>query len=177
MLLTPATTTAANHVRLLIDENEAALNDRAGQLLDRFGPPVLVEQFIRGRELNVALVEAPELRALPISEVLFIDQDPDYWPIVTYDAKWKPDSRDYQMTPPRYPADVDPALADRLRALASQTFRLLGCRDYARFDFRVCPAGQPYLLNVPRDATARWNPELVSYWERFGDRIGEVHVQ
>jgi len=37
-------------------------------------------------------------------------------------------------------------------------------------------AGEPYLLNVPRDTTARWNPELVSYWERFGDRIGEPSV-
>jgi hypothetical protein len=37
-------------------------------------------------------------------------------------------------------------------------------------------AGEPYLLNVPRDAAARWNPELVSYWERFGDRIGDPAV-
>jgi hypothetical protein len=33
--------------------------------------------------------------------------------------------------------------------------------------------GQPYPINAPRDTSARWNPELVSYWERFGDRIGE----
>jgi SAM-dependent methyltransferase len=37
-------------------------------------------------------------------------------------------------------------------------------------------AGQPYLLNVARDTTVRWNPEVVSYWERFGDRIGEPSV-
>jgi hypothetical protein len=35
-------------------------------------------------------------------------------------------------------------------------------------------ASQPYVLNVPRDTTAHWNPEVVSYWERFGDRIGET---
>jgi hypothetical protein len=34
-------------------------------------------------------------------------------------------------------------------------------------------SGQPYPINAPRDTSARWNPELVSYWERFGDRIGE----
>jgi hypothetical protein len=34
-------------------------------------------------------------------------------------------------------------------------------------------AGEPYAINVPRDTTARWNPELVSFWERFGERIGE----
>jgi len=37
-------------------------------------------------------------------------------------------------------------------------------------------SGQPYLINVPRDTSARWNPELVSYWERFGDRIGEASL-
>src|SRR5207244_6456711 len=32
---------------------------------------------------------------------------------------------------------------------------------------------EPYLLNVPRDTDVRWKPELATYWERFGDRIGE----
>jgi D-alanine-D-alanine ligase len=109
---------------------------------------VLIEQFIRGRELNVALVETPELRALPISEILFLEQDPSVWPIVTYDAKWKPESRDFQATPPRYPAEVAPALAAQLETIARQAFHLFGCRDYARFDFRVAEDGQPYLLEV-----------------------------
>jgi hypothetical protein len=34
-------------------------------------------------------------------------------------------------------------------------------------------SGEPYPINAPRDTAARWNPELVSFWERFGDRIGE----
>ncbi|HEV3263677.1 MAG TPA: hypothetical protein VG013_42975 [Gemmataceae bacterium] len=124
------------------------LHERVAWLLRKYGPPVLVEEFIRGRELNVALVEAPDLRMLPISEVLFVDKDPAYWPIVTYDAKWKPGSRDYEATPARYPAEVSPKLAERLGGLARRAFRLLGCRDYARVDFRVRPSGEPYLLEV-----------------------------
>jgi D-alanine-D-alanine ligase len=124
------------------------LEERVASLLRTYGPPVLVEQFIRGRELNVGLIEAPDLRVLPISEVLFIEKDPSYWPIVTYDAKWTPGSRDYEATPPRYPAEVSPRLAERLEALARQAFRLLGCRDYARVDFRVRPTGKPYILEV-----------------------------
>lgn len=124
------------------------LNERVAFLLQNYGPPVLVEQFIRGRELNLALVEAPDLRVLPISEVLFVDEDPDFWPIVTYDAKWKPGSRDYEATPPRYPADVAPDLAARLEELGGKAFRLLSCRDYARVDFRVRDDGTPFLLEV-----------------------------
>jgi D-alanine-D-alanine ligase len=128
--------------------DQERLEERVAYLFKTYGPPVLVEQFIRGRELNVSLIEAPTLRILPISEVLFVDKDPAFWPIVTYDAKWKPSSRDYQATPPRYPAEVRPKLAERLSALALRAFRLLGCRDYARVDFRVRPSGKPYILEV-----------------------------
>jgi D-alanine-D-alanine ligase len=124
------------------------LNERIAYLLDTYGPPVLVEEFIRGREFNVGLIESPELRPLPVSEIVFVDQGPGYWPIVTYDAKWKPGSRDYEATPAKYPAEVSPRLAHRLHGLAKQAFRLLGCRDYARVDFRVRPNGKPCVLEV-----------------------------
>lgn len=125
-----------------------ALQSRVALMLERYGPPVMVEQFIRGRELNVAMVETPELHALPISEILFLDKDPERWPIVTYDAKWAPESRDCVLTPPQYPATVEAGLAARLVALATRAFRLIGCRDYARCDFRVSAAGEPFLLEV-----------------------------
>lgn len=124
------------------------LTERVHYLLKTYGPPVLVEEFISGRELNVGLIEAPDLRALPVSEILFVHSKPGYWPIVTYDAKWKPGSHDYEATPPRYPAEVTPKLSERLTTLAKHAFRLLGCRDYARVDFRVRQSGKPYILEV-----------------------------
>jgi D-alanine-D-alanine ligase len=128
--------------------SQPQLNERVAHVLQTYGPPVLVEKFIRGREFNVGLIEAPDLKVLPVSEVEFVDKDPSYWPIVTYHAKWTPGSRDYEATPPRYPADISPKLAERLAELARQAFRLLGCRDYARVDFRVRPSGKPYILEV-----------------------------
>lgn len=109
---------------------------------------MLVEEFIRGREFNVGVVEAPELTVLPISEIEFIESKSGLWPIVTYDAKWKPESEDYLATPPRYPAKVTPRLARRLGDIARAAFRLTGCRDYARIDFRVRPPGKPFILEV-----------------------------
>jgi D-alanine-D-alanine ligase len=123
------------------------LNDRIAYLLENYGPPVLIEEFIRGREFNVGIIEASELRVLPVSEILFVDKDPDFWPIVTYDAKWKPGTRDYEATPPKYPARVAPRLRNKVEALAKRAFRLLGCRDYARVDFRV-RGSKPYILEV-----------------------------
>jgi D-alanine-D-alanine ligase len=123
------------------------LEDRVAHLLQTYGPPVMIEEFIRGREFNVALIEFPDLQTLPISEICFTSKDPDYWPIVTYEAKWKPESRDFKATPPRYPAEISPRLAARLSRLAREAYRLLGCRDYARVDFRV-RGGKPYILEV-----------------------------
>jgi D-alanine-D-alanine ligase len=128
--------------------NQQELEQRVACLLDRYGPPVLVEEFIRGREFNAAVVELPELTVLPLSEILFVENRPGYWPIVTYDAKWRPESADYIATPPACPAKVTSRLANRLGEIAKSAFRLTGCRDYARIDFRVRSPGRPYLLEV-----------------------------
>ncbi len=127
--------------------DQESLERRVASVLETYGP-VLVEQYLPGREFNVALIETPELRTLPVSEVVFLDSPPGFWPIVTYDAKWKPGSRDYEATPARYPAEVTRRLEQRLHNLAIKAFRLLGCRDYARVDFRVKPSGKPYILEV-----------------------------
>jgi D-alanine-D-alanine ligase len=127
--------------------DQERLEARVSHLLETYGPPVLVEEFIRGREFNVAMIECPDLRVLPPSEILFLEKDPDFWPIVTYDAKWKPGSRDYEATPPCHPALVSPRLAEKLGDRARRAFRLLGCRDFARVDYRV-HNGKPYILEV-----------------------------
>jgi D-alanine-D-alanine ligase len=129
--------------------DQERLEERVADLFGRYGPPVLVEDFIRGRELSVAVIEGRDLRVLAISEWLFVDKDPTYWPIVTYDGKWTTGSRDWKASEIRYPAEeVSPRLAERLKSLACQAFRLLGCRDYARVDFRVRPSGKAYILEV-----------------------------
>src|SRR5205807_1505210 len=109
----------------------------------------LAKQLFRGAGLPTAdsfTVEA----ALAVSEIEFVPPGGgDFWPIVTYDAKWKPGSSDYEATPPSYPArDLPGRLAAKLVRLAKQAFRLVGCRDYARVDFRVRPSGRPYILEV-----------------------------
>lgn len=131
------------------------LSDRASLLLDRYQAPVMVERFIRGRELCVGVIGSAELQVLPVCEIQFLDDDPDYWPIVTYDAKWTPGSRDFEATPYRYPADLPPALVRETERLAEQVFRLFGCRDYARVDFRVRKNGQPVILEVNPNPSLR----------------------
>jgi D-alanine-D-alanine ligase len=125
------------------------LEERITWVLANYGGPVLLEEFILGREFSVGLVEYPQLLALPVSEIHFPATPLEgFWPIVTYDAKWKPGSRDYELTPPDYPAKIPDALRDRLWEVAAAAFRVVGCRDYARVDFRVDESQQPFILEV-----------------------------
>ena len=52
------------------------------------------------------------------------------------------------LTPPQYPATVEPALATQPVTLATRAFYLLGCRDYVRCDFRVSELGAAHPLEV-----------------------------
>ncbi|MFO0970331.1 MAG: hypothetical protein U0793_32685 [Gemmataceae bacterium] len=127
--------------------NQAELTERLRFLLKTYGPPVLVEEYIRGREFNVTLVEMPKLACLPPAEILFPPERPGQWSILTYKGKWAPGDPEYDDTPPHCPADVSPRLTKRLNELATRAFRLLGCRDYARVDFRV-RGQEPFILEV-----------------------------
>jgi D-alanine-D-alanine ligase len=127
--------------------NQEQLDERVAYILETYGAPVLVEQFVPGREFNVALTETPELCYLPPAEIVF-EERAGAWPILTYAGKWKAESANYQGTPPKYPADIPPRLARKLGDIAMKAYRLIGCRDYARVDIRVTPEGKPYILEV-----------------------------
>jgi D-alanine-D-alanine ligase len=140
-----------------IDQNSVVttqeqLDARVAYLRREYGPSVLVERFVVGREFNVAVVERDGVPAtLPFSEILFHPpaDHPDLWPIVSFDAKWRPGTVDFAATPAKNPPDhLAPELHDAVAALARRAFALVGCRDYARVDFRVDESGQPFVLEV-----------------------------
>lgn len=132
-------------------QSQVELEARVGYLRNAYGPSVLIEQLVVGREFHVPVIERDFQRiVLPYTEILF-PPPPDggsIWPIVTFDAKWKPQSRDFAATPAKNPAEVDEGLKSAVDRICLDTFELLGCRDYARVDLRVDSAGRPYVLEM-----------------------------
>ncbi|MDH3475826.1 MAG: hypothetical protein OEM59_19275 [Rhodospirillales bacterium] len=116
----------------------------------RFGGEWFAEAYVEGREFNLGLLEADSgLDVLPIAEILFDNFPADRPPIVDYESKWVVDSFAYQNTPRRFDfSQEDAALLERLRTLARRAFRLFDLGGYARVDFRVDGAGQPWILEV-----------------------------
>lgn len=128
----------------------AAVPARAAACAARFGGPWFAEDYIDGREFNIAIVERGGIpRVLPMAEMTF-----ERWPagrprIVGYSAKWQDDSVESVQTVRKFGVEeAEPELAARLRSLCEQTWFLLGCRGTARVDFRVDAEGNPLVLEV-----------------------------
>jgi D-alanine-D-alanine ligase len=129
--------------------NQAELEARVGQVLDRFGGPVIVEQFIYGREFHVNMFEDREgkLRMVPPTEIRF-EAGQGYWPIYSYEGKWNEQSFEYKNTPLDTAVMLPSPLAERVATVCSATYRLAGLRDYGRVDVRVTTDSQPLVLEV-----------------------------
>jgi D-alanine-D-alanine ligase len=140
------------HASLGIDDSSVVRGEAAaGRILEarraELGGDWFAERFVPGRELNVALVAAPEgARVLPVAELRFEGYPADKPAIVGYAAKWDVDSFEYRHTVRSF--DVEPALAARARELALACWELFGLDGYARVDFRVDPAGMLYVLEI-----------------------------
>ncbi|MBI5360302.1 MAG: ATP-grasp domain-containing protein [Planctomycetes bacterium] len=124
------------------------LKEKVASLYEQFKQPILVEEFIEGRELNVAIVGNNPAEILPISEIDFSGLPPDKPKIVTYDAKWKTDSVEYKGTVPICPAVLEPDIENDVKEVALEAYNMFGCRDYARIDIRLGLDNVPYILEV-----------------------------
>jgi D-alanine-D-alanine ligase len=148
-LVKPASEDASQGIhQSSVTRNATELRAAVERVVRAYGYPVLIERFIDGREFNIAVIDDPTPRALPIAEIVFDRSAGDRWPIVTYDAKWATGSEEDRATVPACPAELDQATAQRLASLAIDAVRLTGCRDYARIDLRVSPDGEPFILEV-----------------------------
>jgi D-alanine-D-alanine ligase len=126
------------------------LRDRVKFLLAEFKQPVLAEEYIDGRELNVGFIANRNgvLESLPISEITF-KNIPDGQPkIVSYEAKWVEESPLYQSTLPVCPADLNESIASATRRIALDAANAVGLRDYGRVDLRVDANDRIFVLEA-----------------------------
>jgi D-alanine-D-alanine ligase len=126
-------------------KNETELKKQLSFLKATYNQDVIIEEYIDGRELNVAILGE---EVLPISEIKF-DGLPENLPkIVTYDGKWLSQSLYYENTVPKCPAIIDDELKQKITETALTSFKAMGCRDYARVDIRLNREGTPYVIEV-----------------------------
>ena len=124
------------------------LATRLGDVFEEFDPPILVEEFIVGRELHVAILGNDPPQVLPMIEFDFSDLPEDYPHIISYDAKWNPLDEAYHRVHSVCPANLSSRVRAKVERIALDAYRLTGCRDYARLDLRLAPRSQVFVLEV-----------------------------
>jgi D-alanine-D-alanine ligase len=139
-------------------DDPGALPSRVAALLERFPAGVLVEEFVAGRDVCVALLASEgALTVLPPVELVHGGGDPR----AVLDLATK-----LAGVETRVPARIEAWTDGRLRELAATVGRALGFRDFAVLDFRVDAAGNPHFIEAnalpaldpsgsPRDCRAR----------------------
>jgi D-alanine-D-alanine ligase len=142
--------------------NEKALLDYLERLRVAFPKrPILVQEYLTGAEYSLTLVGNPDqgLRALPILEVDFSKLDPKLPKILGYESKWEPDSAYW--TQVRYQeAELSEVQQQQMIEHSARLFERLGCRDYARFDFRADAKGEIKLLEVNPNPGWCWDGKV-----------------
>jgi D-alanine-D-alanine ligase len=131
-----------------IVENVEGLKERTEYIFKYFAQPALIEEFIEGRELNVAVLGDLEPVALPISEIDFTEMPDHLHNIVSYQAKWDPHHESYHKTIPICPAKLPKRIENKVKETALKAFKAMSCRDYARVDMRLSKGNQLYVLEV-----------------------------
>lgn len=130
----------------VVDDAQQLL-EKINQTIALYKQPVLVEEYIEGREINVAVIGDKQLITLPLSEIHF-NLPPGVRNFLFYETKWVEDSVYYASTVPQCPATVEPALRQALEKLAKKAYQALGLKGYGRVDFRINKEGKPYILEV-----------------------------
>jgi D-alanine-D-alanine ligase len=126
-----------------------------------FGGGALVEEFIDGQEFNATVLADSQCTVLPVSEIAY--SLPSGMPrILTFAAKWDPDSLYFQGTNPVCPADVEADERKLIAETARTAFEVLGGKGYCRVDMRMDRDGQLKVTDVnpnpdisPGSGTAR----------------------
>lgn len=108
---------------------EAAMRDAL-----RFGPFVLIERFIKGRELTAGVFDAEPLPLVEIkSRTGFFD----------FTAKYQKGMTQYVIPP-----ELPPGVTQDIQQLAVSAHEALGCYGFSRVDIRLDEGMNPYILEV-----------------------------
>jgi D-alanine-D-alanine ligase len=148
-----------------IVRDEEQLRTQLRRIFERYSQPALVEHYVEGREITVGMVGnliAPVARRLPEDEdAPRIVRGLHFFPPLEVDVDAYPTEEaglytnrikvelvnDFRFI---CPASLTPDQVDDLNWLAAATFRVMGCRDVARVDFRLDAHdnNKPYILEI-----------------------------
>jgi D-alanine-D-alanine ligase len=132
----------------------------------RYDDQVIVEQFVRGRELECAVIGNKKLKASFPGEIIMV-KDYDFY---NYTAKYL----DQDAIKISLPAELDEATTARIRQVSMDAYKALRCEDFARVDIFLTDDGE-VLVNeintIPGFTSASMFPMM---WQHMGMTYPEL---
>ena len=116
--------------------------------------PVIVEEFLPGREFTVGILGNQLPRVLPIIEFIYTNKE---LPFRSYSRKMDNSEIEACVCPAR----LNDTERKSIENLAASAYKALECRDYARVDIRMDSFGNPFILEV--NAISNLEPEKSSF--------------
>lgn len=129
------------------DRNE--LEEEVLRINNQYKQPVLVEEFLPGREFTVAILGNNEDAViLPIIEIKYDEFPEDIMPLYSYEAKWILDTKENVFDVFDCPAKLNNGLEEQIKSTALKTYDLLRCKDWSRIDLRLDKDGVPNIIEI-----------------------------
>jgi D-alanine-D-alanine ligase len=169
---------AWEHCSLGVDRWSVVLNgdelvQRVAHVIDTYGQPALVEDFIDGREFHVPLWGNETVEMLPPVEMDFSALGDVRDRLCSYESKFSPDSTAYRQIRSRVPARLTPAEWEALEVTCRLAYHLVGCRDYGRIDVRQ-RGSRMYVLDVNPNADLSADASVALAAKRAGFCYGAM---
>ncbi len=156
---------------VVMTEQELVL--RIEHVLDTYGQPALVEDFVDGREFHVSFWGNSLIQMLPPAEMDFSSFGEARERLCTYDSKFVPASKHYKGIKTLLPAPLDAGMCRDLERVALSAYRAIGCRDYGRIDIRLRD-GVFFVLDVNPNADISADASMACAAELIGYSYGEM---
>ncbi|HJT15943.1 MAG TPA: D-alanine--D-alanine ligase, partial [Thermoanaerobaculia bacterium] len=124
------------------------LMERIHALHEELDVPILIEEYIEGREIYAAVLGNDPPEALPLVELDLSKLPADTPKIAGREVKFDRDSEEYRLTKSALAKDLDEELIERLQDAARIAYRALKLRDYGRIDMRLTEDGTIYVIEA-----------------------------
>jgi D-alanine-D-alanine ligase len=123
-------------------ETVAQIAEIAAELLKQYGQPVMVEEFIAGDEVTVGVLGNSPAKVLGIMRVVAKKNSPYFIYSLEVKREWE------QLVDYECPARLEAVTLEEIANSSLKVFKELGCRDFARLDFKLNAEGVPYFLEI-----------------------------
>ncbi len=124
------------------------LMDQIHALHEELDVPILIEEYIEGREIYAAILGNRPPEALPLVELDLSKLPADTPKIAGREVKFDKDSEEYKLTKSALAKDLDEDVVEKLQEAAKTTYRALKLRDYGRIDMRLAKDGTIYVIEA-----------------------------